>query len=73
MLEIPAGVRGLQGIEGPVGPQGPQGEPGEKGDTGSQGPQGPAGPSYDDTQVRNLISNNQQNLQTLLNNFDSRV
>lgn len=45
------GDTGPQGIQGEVGPQGPQGE------TGPMGPQGPAGGGYDDTELRNLISN----------------
>ena len=62
------GLQGLQGEAGPTGPQGLQGPKGDKGDTGEQGPQGPkgdkgdkgeqglAGPSYNDTELRELIS-----------------
>ena len=41
------GPEGPQGPAGPAGPQGPQGEP---------GPQGPAGESYDDTEIREQLT-----------------
>lgn len=49
-------LNALRGPEGPQGPQGPQGEPGPQGPQGPQGPVGPAGPSYDDTEIRNKLT-----------------
>lgn len=45
-----AALRGPQGERGPEGPQGPQGE------RGPQGEQGPAGPSYNDTDIKNKLT-----------------
>ena len=51
------GIQGIQGEQGPKGDTGPQGPQGEIGPQGERGPAGPAGPTYDDTEVRNLITN----------------
>ena len=60
-LESLRGPQGEKGDQGEQGPQGPRGLKGDKGDTGPQGPQGPAGEgsgeSYDDTEIRQLITN----------------
>ena len=47
------GPEGPQGPAGPAGPQGPQGEP---------GPQGPAGEPYDDTAIKNKLTELSENL-----------
>lgn len=44
------GAQGVQGIQGEAGPQGPQGE------VGPVGPQGPAGGAYDDTEIKNKLT-----------------
>lgn len=48
-----APLRGPQGEQGPVGPQGEQGPVGPQGE---QGPVGPAGSSYDDTEIKNKLT-----------------
>lgn len=73
----PQGLKGDTGSQGPQGETGPQGERGLQGERGEQGiqgiqgiqgpqglqgPQGPAGESYDDTEIRGLISNKQDTL-----------
>ena len=45
-----AALRGPQGERGPEGPQGPQGE------RGPQGEQGPAGPPYNDTEIKDKLT-----------------
>ena len=45
-----AALRGPQGERGPEGPQGPQGE------RGPQGEQGPAGPPYNDTEIKDNLT-----------------
>ena len=61
----PQGATGATGPQGPVGPQGPKGDTGDQGPIGPQGEQGIqgpkgeqglAGPSYNDTELRELIS-----------------
>ena len=57
---------------GPAGPQGLQGPKGDKGDTGltgPAGPQGPAGASYNDAELRNLISQLTKRVEQLENGY----
>ena len=51
-----AALRGPKGEQGETGPQGPQGERGPQGEPGPQGPQGPAGGAYDDTEIKNKLT-----------------
>lgn len=50
------GEKGDKGDKGEKGDQGVQGPQGEKGADGAQGPQGPAGPSYDDTAIKEQLT-----------------
>ena len=50
------GPAGKDGADGAPGKDGKDGAPGPKGDTGATGPQGPKGDTYDDSEVREGIS-----------------
>lgn len=52
----PAGKDGANGKDGAPGKDGKDGKQGPKGDTGATGPQGPKGDTYDDSEVREGIS-----------------
>lgn len=78
----PQGERGEQGPKGDTGatgPAGPQGPQGVKGDTGEQGPQGEQGPkgdpgdTYDDTQIKQEITDIKEDLSQLQTDVDSKV
>ena len=61
----PQGIPGETGATGATGPQGPQGvkgDTGEQGPQGIQGPQGVPGPSYDDTQIKQEITDVKEDL-----------
>lgn len=64
-----AALRGPKGEQGETGPQGPQGERGPQGDQGPQGPQGPAGGAYDDTEIKNKLTE----LSAKVNELDQEV
>lgn len=64
----PQGIPGETGATGATGPQGPQGvkgDTGEQGPQGIQGPQGVPGPSYDDTQIKQEITDVKKDLNQL--------
>ena len=70
-LQGPQGERGPQGDKGDKGDRGEQGLPGEKGEKGDVGPQGERGPKgedalpYDDSELRNLISELSEKVESL--------
>ena len=80
-IELKEGPKGEKGDKGDIGPQGPKGDKGDKGDAGLQGskgdkgdkgdagPQGPAGASYNDAELRNLISQLTRRVEQLENGY----
>ena len=67
-------AQGPQGIPGETGPQGERGEQGPKGDTGAtgatgpqgeQGPKGDPGDTYDDTQIKQELTDVKEDLNQL--------
>lgn len=58
------GPAGKDGADGAPGKDGKDGAPGPKGDTGATGPQGPKGDTYDDSEVREGISELKSDLYT---------
>lgn len=60
-----AALRGPQGERGPEGPQGPQGE------RGPQGEQGPAGPPYNDTEIKDKLTELSAEIEDIGRLFDS--
>lgn len=86
--ELLRGPQGIQGPKGDKGDKGDTGATGPKGDTGSQGPRGyqgekgakgdtgatgPAGPSYDDTNIRTLITNEKNRIDQFIATLDSEI